>query len=225
MTRKECDFILATVTPKEVFAGMGYGDTPPDERVARTVAWVLEEAKEVAKPRFCYQVFKAEWDSFLPILRVGETCLEMGDVIARQLGGSEAFAFFVATAGVEYDEWCRRQDDELRAYVADTIGSVLVERCADQMEETLQTAIDKLGWRHTNRFSPGYCGWHVWDQHLLFALLGEAPCGVTLTEGAMMLPVKSVSGVVGIGTDVRRLPYICTLCNMEHCFKRKKGKG
>ena len=223
MIQKECAFETLNVNPEDVYVEMGYGGALPDEQVVREVAWALEEVIQVTRPRFCYRVVKGVLDERPPRLWIGETCLEVGGVIARQLRGSEAFALFVATAGSEYDEWCKRQDDVLRAFVVSTIGSVVVERCADLMEKTLQGAIEKLGWLHTNRFSPGYCGWDVKGQHQLFSLLDPAPCGVTLTEGAMMHPVKSVSGVVGVGAAVRRHPYTCGLCNMENCYKRKAG--
>ncbi|MCK7538940.1 MAG: hypothetical protein MZV63_52410 [Marinilabiliales bacterium] len=46
----------------------------------------------------------------------------------------------------------------------------------------------------TNRFSPGYCGWDVAEQHKLFSFFKDNFCGITLTESALMNPVKSVSG-------------------------------
>ncbi len=220
MTQKECAFETLHIRPEDVYVEMGYGGALPDEQVVREVAWALEDVAKVTRPRFCYRVVQGLLEDAHPHLLIGEACLEVGNVIARQLRGSEAFALFVATAGDEYDEWCKRQDDVLRAFVVSSIGSVVVERCADLMEKTLQAGIDKLGWHHTNRFSPGYCGWDVKGQHQLFSLLSPSPCGVTLTDGAMMHPVKSVSGVVGVGPKVRRHPYSCGLCNMENCYKR-----
>jgi hypothetical protein len=36
-----------------------------------------------------------------------------------------------------------------------------------------------------------------------------------------MQPVKSVSGVIGIGTDVKFMPYTCKFCDMKDCIFRK----
>jgi cobalamin-dependent methionine synthase I len=37
-------------------------------------------------------------------------------------------------------------------------------------------------------------------QHKLFlALLKNYTCGISLTESSLMLPVKSVSGIIGLG--------------------------
>ena len=114
---------------------------------------------------------------------------------------------------MEYEAYQHRLTDEgdmVRTFIADAIGSVIAEKCADQMEIAVQQSIDKLGWHHTNRFSPGYCGWHV--------------SGVRLTDSSLMLPIKSVSGIIGLGKEVRRLDYTCGLCNFEKCYKRRFHK-
>ena len=106
--------------------------------------------------------------------------------------------------------------------MADALATAAVERCADVLERDLQASIDKLGWRHTNRFSPGYCQWDVAQQHLLVPMLGEPnPCGIRLTDGALMWPVKSVSGIIGLGKVVQRQGYRCANCQYPNCFRRK----
>lgn len=148
----------------------------------------------------------------------------MGKIILRQLRGSEAYALFICTSGIEYEAYLQQLKDNgdmVRVFIADALGSVIAEHCADQMEICLQESIDKLGWRHTNRFSPGYCGWHVSQQQLLFPLFGGQTCGVCLTESSLMVPIKSVSGIIGLGEKVRKLNYTCGLCDFKQCYKRK----
>ena len=151
----------------------------------------------------------------------------VGNIIARQLKGSTAYALFIATAGTEYEEYLqrlKREGDEVRGYIANTLGSVVAERCADVLERQLQASIDKLGWKHTNRFSPGYCGWPVSEQQALFPLFDGHTCGVCLTEGSLMVPLKSVSGIIGLGTEVTHRDYVCDLCHFDKCFKNYKIK-
>jgi cobalamin-dependent methionine synthase I len=148
----------------------------------------------------------------------------MGKIIPRQLHGSEAYALFICTSGTEFEAYQQRlknEGDMVRVFIADALGSVVAERCADVMEESLQESIDKLGWHHTNRFSPGYCGWHVSQQQLLFPLFGGNTCGVLLTDSSLMVPIKSISGIIGIGKKVRKLDYTCGLCDFTQCYKRK----
>jgi hypothetical protein len=48
----------------------------------------------------------------------------------------------------------------------------------------------------------------------------ENYCGIKLTPSALMDPVKSISGIIGIGKDVKNNPYICRLCNQNDCVYR-----
>ncbi|MGB5263413.1 MAG: vitamin B12 dependent-methionine synthase activation domain-containing protein, partial [Lutimonas sp.] len=74
----------------------------------------------------------------------------------------------------------------------------------------------------TNRYSPGYCDWKVVDQQKLFSFFPENFCGVSLSETSLMRPIKSVSGIVGIGKNVNYLSYICDKCKNLGCVYRAK---
>ena len=212
MTQKTLDFDALQITPVDIYEQMGYHGEEPDEATRKEVQAVLEEVRPWLRPQFCYLVIK-ELPEF-----------DMGKIILRQLRGSEAYALFICTSGTEYEAYLQRLKDNgdmVRVFIADALGSVIAEHCADQMEICLQESIDKLGWRHTNRFSPGYCGWHVSQQQLLFPLFGGQTCGVCLTESSLMVPIKSVSGIIGLGEKVRKLDYTCGLCDFKQCYKRK----
>lgn len=207
------------IRPEEVYRQMGYGKETPDERTAAEVKRLFASATQIAVPRYCYKVMDGSLEKDL--LLMGEREFHLGPIIARQLTGATHFAVFVATAGTEFEEW-RKRDDLLESFFADALGSVVAERCADEMEKALQTSIDKLGWKRTNRFSPGYCEWATAEQRKLVPLLGNPnPCGVLLTESALMWPVKSVSGIVGLGEDVSYHDYSCQLCQYTHCLRRR----
>ena len=178
-----------------------------------------------------------------------DVVLNIGRIITRQIKGSEAYALFVCTSGTEFEAFRQQlnaRGDMVKTFIADALGSVIAEKTADCMEATLRqqlatppsNATTKIGtaaadtavvgtspatvWHHTNRFSPGYCGWHVSEQHKLFSLFpAPEPCGVRLTPSALMMPIKSVSGIIGLGSHVRRMDYTCGLCDYLQCYKRK----
>jgi hypothetical protein len=58
------------------------------------------------------------------------------------------------------------------------------------------------------RFIPGYCNWLLSDQQKLFELIGGNNCGVKLTESSLMILIKSVSGVIGVGAEVKKDPIL-----------------
>lgn len=213
MTEKTLSFEELGITPADVYEQMGYHDAQPDKATQQETATILKEVSLWLRPRFSYFVVNKQPD------------FEMGNIILRQLRGSEAFALFICTSGLEFETYQQRlkeQGDMVRVFIADALGSVIAEKCADQMEKALQESIDKLGWMHTNRFSPGYCGWHVSQQQLLFPLFQGHTCGVKLTDSSLMIPIKSVSGIIGLGEKVRKLEYTCGLCDFKQCYKRKK---
>ena len=113
-----------------------------------------------------------------------------------------------------------RNGDPVTGYIIDTIGSEAVERVADILESRLLDVLADDSLKITNRYSPGYCDWSVSEQQKLFSLLPEHFCGINLTDSSLMIPVKSVSGIIGIGSDVTREEYPCRFCSRTDCHKR-----
>lgn len=215
MTRKTLTYDDLLITPADINEQMGYHETYPDGSTQRETDYIINKVRAIVHPQFCFFVTR-ELPSF-----------EMGRIIERQLQDSEAYALFICTAGKAFEEYQQQlmtEADMVRVFIADALGSVIAEHCADRMEEILQTSIDKLGWHHTNRFSPGYCGWHVSQQQLFFPLFAGNTCGVSLTESSLMMPIKSVSGIIGLGEKVRKSDYTCGLCDFQQCYKRRRRK-
>lgn len=149
---------------------------------------------------------------------------DLGQVVAGQLTGAEAIAVFVCTAGRGVEEFSRRQmssGDPVTGFIADALGSLVVENAMDRVQALLAAAMEVRGLRITERYSPGYCGWRVEEQKQLFRLLPPDFCGVRLTDSALMQPLKSVSGIIGLGRSVTRRPYTCRLCDLEDCLYRR----
>ncbi len=225
MLEQELSFAALHVSPDEVYEAMGYASATPDEAVAEEVCTLLRRIEAVARPRFCFFLSDGKLKEAEEQLTVRGTSFRIGRIIARQLRGSERFAFFAATAGQDFEAFqheLQQEGDMVKIYIADAIGSIIAEKAADCMEAALNTCLEEEGERHTNRFSPGYCGWHVSEQKKLFPLFPVAePCGIRLTESSLMLPIKSVSGVIGVGEKVRRMEYTCGLCTYDKCYRRK----
>jgi hypothetical protein len=219
-----------SLSPDDLYREMGYGDTTPDDTVRQEAAQLFARVAPLTHPRFGFLITEelliTEDLLITENLSPAPPALHVGKTIARQLRGSEAYALFVATAGEEYEAFqqqLKEEGDLVSIYLADALGSVIAEKTADQTELALQRAIDARGWQHTNRFSPGYCGWDVAEQHRLFARFpAEQPCGIRLTDAGLMLPIKSVSGIIGLGAGVRKRDYACRMCRQEHCFRRRK---
>lgn len=211
---------------KEVLAEMGYpGGREADPFLGQQVGELMGSLVGKVEPLFAYRIVPAQVDENGGTVWAADACLKTGHVITPLMRGVSAFAIFAATAG-EY--LARRMaqaaqaHDVLEEYLLSAIGSCVAEKAGDCMEHTLQADIGE--WKHTRRFSPGYCGWPLSDQREVFRLLGGEPCGITLSDYCLMSPIKSISGLVGIGREVNQHQYGCALCDLESCYKRKKKK-
>jgi len=147
----------------------------------------------------------------------------IGKTVAKELRNATSVAFFICTAGEGISR--RSQDlllgdDPVLGYVFDLLGSMIVESATDLLQMEIQRMALAEGLLITNRYSPGYCNWSVADQHKLFSFFPENCCGIRLTDSALMHPIKSVSGIIGMGADVKFRDYTCDLCSQVECFHR-----
>lgn len=143
--------------------------------------------------------------------------------IAHQIRASEKLAFFMITAGEGITSWSQQElveGDPMAGYIIDLIGSEIVVAALDRMHEDLAWKMGAADFKITNRYSPGDCGWPVSDQQKLFSLFPENFCGISLSESSLMHPIKSVSGIIGIGHHVTKTAYACDLCEMGTCVYR-----
>ena len=204
---------------------MGYenGQLPPPFNEYLEMA--IKDAMALEDIRATYKLIdNAGNDSSRNVLSAGGKEFRIGKEVSRELKGASRFAFFVCTAGKTISDKSvdlLKGEDPVLGYVYDILGSAITEAAGDRMQSILRENVKADGDKTTNRYSPGYCQWSVSDQHKLFALFGESPCGVSLTHSALMQPVKSISGVIGIGRDVEYREYQCTLCYSENCVYRR----
>jgi hypothetical protein len=146
-----------------------------------------------------------------------------GRQVVNNLKHSELLALFICTAGEEVSHRSKElmsSGSLIEGYVTDMVGSLLAEAAMDILQERLRKEMESKGLKITNRYSPGYCNWDVSEQHKLFSLFPEDFCGIRLSESALMKPIKSVSGVIGIGRDVSYNKYVCDSCSEIDCIYR-----
>jgi hypothetical protein len=219
-----------TIKPSldEVEIIMGYTPGSEPSFVPEMVGELLKEAPEHVSAGGGYSFFKiSEIKPPQGVIIHDKGSLRCGSKIARQMLGSDYFALFVTTAGNSFDTWIKGKasgGDVLAEYLCSSIGSVIADKVADVLQEEIRIKAQVESMGITNRYSPGYCSWHVKEQQGIFSLLPAEKIGVTLTPSFLMKPIKSVSGIIGIGYDKLPGPYMCDMCNMTNCLvKRAKG--
>ena len=215
------DFQSLDLSPADILREMGYGKVKPEKELIDALCTIFDEVAKWVQPACVFQILDGETEMTTIQLGNGEI-MSVGAVIAKLLKGATRFALFAATTGEafqEYQQKIKKDGDMLAVFILDTIGSCIVERAGDKMELLLEKEI--TGYLHTHRFSPGYCGWSLTEQKMLFRMLGGNPCGILLSDVCLMSPIKSISGIIGIGTDVQVRKYGCEICQLDTCYKRK----
>jgi len=213
-----------TLNRQEIYLNLGYGGTVPDENVVEMLDNVLQKALDICCPQSGYILCQGELPDREHI-QLNGVSMKIGRIIQGYLTSSSKFGVFVATAGKEYDDylhWLKRSGDIVSEFIADAVGSEIAEASVRYVTHKIAEDAATKGLFITNSYSPGYCGWHVREQKQLFSLFPNEPCGIKLNDSCLMYPVKSVSGIVGLGESVELTPYSCNICGLQTCYKRKK---
>jgi len=144
--------------------------------------------------------------------------------LIRQYENPELICVFLGTIGPGFDEEMEQlsEGSMLESLFLDAAGSVLIEHYIDIIEEDVRRRFAEEGLQASLRFSPGYCDWETGEgQKALFSLIDAGAIGVTIKESGMMLPVKTVSGVIlGARNVSHRTP--CTYCAKKDCPYRRE---
>jgi hypothetical protein len=219
------DYKDLKLTVPQIERFMGYKEGESHEVISDLISDILIEAESICEMRAEYRIFNnLSFDVNQKTITIENISFDIKKIIYGQLKKSDSAALFLCTAGGEIGNRSKKSmkdGDLLRGYVYDVVGSEAVEAATDLMQNNLEESVKQSGYLITNRFSPGYCGWMVVEQHKLFSLIPDNYCGIRLTESALMDPIKSVSGIIGIGKNVKRAPYTCSFCDMKDCIYRR----
>lgn len=177
---------------------------------------------ETEEVHMAYRIFSAELHD--KKFNINNINFEIGAEVSDALKNIDSVAIFACTVGAELDSKLSRynQTDQMtEAYIADVVGTVMVEKCVSLIVKQLQTDLNEYSLKTTNTISPGNCGWDIREQEKLFGLLPDNYMGITLNKYGMMHPVKSLSGIVGIGEWVKFKHTNCQQCASKNCLYRK----
>jgi hypothetical protein len=208
---------------------MGYKDGESQEIISDLVDRILKEAETDFEIKAEYAIFQVEkFNNSEKSVEINNLVFNINKIVYGQIKRSDSIAVFLCTAGQEpgiRSRMAMKDGDLLTGYIYDVIGSEIADAVGDLMQENLRESVSSQGRKITNRYSPGYCGWDVAEQHKLFQLLPDNFCGIKLNSSALMDPEKSISGFIGIGDHVRYNEYTCGLCDMKDCIYRKVRPG
>lgn len=227
METYEIPFSELDLDREEILRGTGIARMSEPADVECQLDGLIRTAATLCHPRCAYVFFPAQ-PTAKGCIAANGVSFAAGPIIARYLEDADRLIFFIVTAGREFDRWAqeiKREGDILNEFLVDAVGSEIAEATVRTMSQRLERSLAEKGWTISNSYSPGYCGWPITDQQFLFGLFPPGVCGVELNASNLMLPVKSVSGVIAAGPHVRKMPYGCAICGKKDCYKNKLKKA
>jgi len=211
---------------KQVCHYIGYdADYKLSARISSLIDEYVENAHYLIEPSYSYVIKDIEWARG-SIAFIEDSIIFKSKIVARLLEQCHKVAVFLVTIGKHLEETADRLAKDgliLQATVLDAIGSDAVERVADFVQGGIGEAANAQGLATSRRFSPGYCDWNIGQQRMLFWALNGDTLGIHLTGECLMIPQKSISGIIGIGSSNGNVENYnpCKTCKKYDCPGRR----
>ncbi len=214
------------IDKKQLCHYIGYNDGHKlSARISSLIDDYAEHAHYLINPLHSYVIKDVEWARGSISLIEGSVIFK-SRIIARLLERCSQVAIFVVTIGKYLEETTAQLAKDgliLQATVLDAIGSGAVEKVADFVQDRIKDIAEAQGLVTSQRFSPGYCDWNVGQQRMLFYALTGNTLGIRLTGECLMVPQKSISGIIGIGSSINDVENYnpCKTCTKQDCPGRR----
>lgn len=179
---------------------MGKGDL--DAALDARIATIENQVASIARPAFIHQLLAVAHhaNGNLAIGPLSVQSRRLADVLA---GCDRAF-LFAATLGTGVDALLRRYGatSATDLLIAQAAATALIENVCDECEAEMRCDPSVSGKKLRARFSPGYGDLPLAVQRPLLAILDATRrIGISLTSTDQMVPVKSVSAIVGVASE------------------------
>jgi len=184
-----------------------------DDEYIDEIESIYQKGTKIAKPVALYIPFEPVFsDNLITINKI-----EFKEpFIYKMLTGCDIVVPYVASCGLEIDDWSKSFTDFFDQFIADTLKQL----CLGFVREKLFTEVKEKFFsadKHTSTINPGSLEeWPISGQIPLFQVLGDVKndINVELLDSLLMSPTKSVSGII-FQTDQQY--HNCQLCPKPNC--------
>lgn len=233
---------------KETLRYLGYRGQNIDNQTERLLEEVFAELERDSSPKSIYRKYRCQAAEDAVILKplldeiawfysadpqsAGPSQWEVvlkSRNLAKNLRGCEQAVLLAATIGRAADLMIKKYSvtNLAKAAIVQAAGAAYIESYVDEIEDRIRTNADRQGLYLRPRFSPGYGDFSIDYQKDFFDLLECRRIGITLTEGNLMMPSKSVTAVIGLTSGKQESCWkkSCSQCEKTDCEFRKEESG
>ena len=220
------DRIGTEIDRQQVCRYLGYGNNykiPP--RISSLIDEYIEHARYFIRPSYSYNIRNIDCIQG-SVVFIEKLIMFESQELVHLLEHCHKVAVFIVTIGMHLEEMAQQLSEDgriLRAAVLDAMGSSAVVGLVDLIHSRIEKEAGAQGLVISRHFSPGYRDWDLRQQKALFEAVDSSAVGVQLTDQSLMLPRKSISGIIGIGTsnsDVGNYDP-CEACGRHACLGSK----
>ena len=192
-----------------VFHYQGYSQKKvkePNQNILRITEEEINRGYNLSKPQGIYSLIKITcFTSKERINLENKLVFRFSKSIINKLKGASYLLVGVVTIG----DFLEKKVSELfsqgeypRALALDAVGTVAVEYFSWRVRKMARQEVKEQGFKTSRHFSPGYSGWGVSQQEIIFKSIPADNIGVKLSKSYMMLPQKSLSWAIGVGKEI-----------------------
>lgn len=208
---------------REAVRYLGYGKCAVDDKTMQMISESFKELDLIADKKSIYRIFTVSYIE-KNTLSIGNLKIQSGN-LQKSLKGCGEVVLFGATLGTDVDRQIRKYEllDMSRAVVMQACAAAYLEEFCDDIQRKIAVQMEADGKFLRPRFSPGYGDFSILHQKELLAMLDASKkIGLSMTEGYMLTPTKSVTAVIGISrTEEHCHIRGCEACEKTDCIYRR----
>ena len=172
------------------------------------------------EPAIAYQIYPIKEVSQDQLFLMGDVVLH-GSILSSVLAEAKELAIAVCTIGSRLEKQVTEyinNDQALHGLFLDGIGSAAVDSLGFEVCSLIGSEASLQGYQASSPLSPGGPRFPLSEQWQLFKLVPADQIGVSLTSSGVMVPRKSLSMVIGMGSDMKTWTKAesCARCNLRN---------
>ncbi|MGL4913318.1 MAG: vitamin B12 dependent-methionine synthase activation domain-containing protein [Romboutsia sp.] len=228
------DFVnLIKIDKNEVLRYLEYNGQNIDDNLNNSIDQCIEITKNKVNPRYLLRVY--------PILReknsLGDDEINLKESnlrfksknLYKLLNNCEECIILSATLGLDIEKEIRKYSyiELTKSIIIDACSTTAIEEVCDLIEEEIKSKLKGEGKYITMRYSPGYGDLPVEKNKDIVEVLNlNKELGLTINEGGIMIPRKSVIAIIGVSSKlVKETKKSCKECSNYKICKYRKGDG
>ncbi len=182
--------------------------------VEKKIGELVETINNVARPKALYTESRVEYSNSDEVSIDGH--IFKSRVLGKNLTDIEQCYPYIVTAGQELEKI--ELPESQSVMMLDLIKNIVVGKAFDYTKKLIA---ERYSVPYITEMSPGHLDdWPLTEQRALFNLFGDEAerIGVRLTDSYMMVPIKTVSGIL-FSTETEF--QSCQVCTQPRCMGRK----